>query len=87
MIKVTTTAIIVSPFLSAFINYYILGMGNESFHLEGTLWLPFDANTPVGFFSASLFQSMAIYAQLCHANVEELSVDTSLKASNGDPDN
>lgn len=55
----------VPPVLVAFFNYAILGMGNESFHFDGTFWLSFDPNTPCGFFAATLFQSAAVYSLCC----------------------
>lgn len=39
-------------------------MGDESFSFDGTYWLPFDPNKPVGFFVAVLFQYLADYATL-----------------------
>lgn len=39
-------------------------MGIESFHYDGKLWLPFDANRPIGFFMAVLFQCAAVFTVL-----------------------
>lgn len=57
-----TRAVIVGPFLSAFVNYFILDMGSESFRYDITYWLPFNANKPIGFFLAVLLLYVADYA-------------------------
>lgn len=64
IIKLATSSSIVSPVLVASINYFILGMGDESFRFDGTLWLPFDTNQPIGFLLASVFQYMSVFAAL-----------------------
>lgn len=65
LVEWTTTATIVSPLLVAFINFFILGMGNDSFHFDGKFWFPLDVDKPVGFFLAALFQYVSVYAIFC----------------------
>lgn len=64
IITLATLSSIVSPVLVASINYLILGMGNESFRFDGTLWLPFKTNQPIGFMAAAVFQCMSVFAVL-----------------------
>lgn len=63
--KLATSTAIVSPLLTISVNYFIYGLGDESFRFQGTFWLPFDANQVVGFFVASVFECVAIYAAVC----------------------
>lgn len=65
LVKLSTAATAISPLLVAFINYCVLSMGDESFRFDGTLWLPFEPNQPVGFFAALLFQSVSTFADFC----------------------
>lgn len=65
LVKLATAASIISPLLVAFINYFVLGLGNESFRFDAIIWLPFDANQPIGLFVALLFQNISIYATVC----------------------
>lgn len=65
LVKLATAASIISPLLIAFINYFVLGLGNESFRFDAIIWLPFDANQPIGLFVALLFQNVSIYATVC----------------------
>lgn len=65
LVELSTTATIVSPLLVAFINYFVLGMDDDSFHFDGTFWFPFGVDEAVGFFLAVLFQYVADYATLC----------------------
>lgn len=44
LVKVLTRAVIISPLLAAFVNYFILDMVNESFRFDLAYWLPFNAN-------------------------------------------
>lgn len=63
--KLVTATVLVTPLLVTFINYFILGMGDESFRFDGTLWFPFDPNQPVGFFVALLFECVSVFAEFC----------------------
>lgn len=63
LVKLVSPSTIVSPLLVTFINYFIKRMGDESFIFDGTFWLPFDPNRPIGFFTAVLFQSALLYAE------------------------
>lgn len=63
--KLTTLSTLVTPVLVVFINYVILGMGEESCRFAGTYWLPFDANHPVGFAAAMVFQCVSVHVTLC----------------------
>lgn len=65
LVKSITASLLVTPLLVTFINYVILGMGNESFRFDGTFWFPFDPNEPIGFFMALLFQCVTIFADFC----------------------
>lgn len=51
----------IPPAIMALINYFILGLGDDSFRFDGKLWLLFDVNKPGGFFAASLFHGLTIY--------------------------
>lgn len=62
IVKWPTTSTIISPLLITFVNYFVNGMGDESFHFDGTLWFPFDANEPLGFFVALLLQAVSVLA-------------------------
>lgn len=65
LVEWSTTATMMSPLLIALINYFVLGMGDESFRFDGTIWLPFDTNSSVGFFATLLFQTVAVFAAEC----------------------
>lgn len=65
LVKLTAAATVIPPLLITLIKYFILDMGNESFFFDAIIWLPFDANQPVGFFVASIFQNVSIYATVC----------------------
>lgn len=56
LVKISYSADMLSPLLVTFVNYFILGMGDQSFRFDGTLWLPWDSNEPIGFFLTLLFQ-------------------------------
>lgn len=60
LVKCGNASAIFSPLLITFTNYFILNMGSQSFRFDGRFWLPFDPNTPIGFFSATLFQCIAV---------------------------
>lgn len=65
IIKISTTSTIIPPLLIIFVNFFFLGMGNESFCLDKAFWFPFDPNQPVGFFITLLFQSISTFAIFC----------------------
>lgn len=65
ILKISSSAAMFSPLLVTLINYVILGLGDESFRFDGTLWFPFDVNQPIGFFVAICFQGTALCAVLC----------------------
>lgn len=61
LIKLSFSAVVISPLLVTVVNFFVFGMGDESFRFCGALWFPFDPNKPIGFFMASYTLSM-----LCH---------------------
>lgn len=65
ILNLGTASAVITPLLTAFTNYFIYGMGNESFVMDGTMWLPFDPNKPVGFFVILIFTTVSIYATAC----------------------
>lgn len=65
IIKISTSSTIVPPILVTFINYFILGIGDESFRYDGVSWWPFNPNKPIGFFIAMLFTTVATFAVFC----------------------
>lgn len=67
LVKVSTASTIISPLLITFVNYFVYGMGDESFRFDGALWFPFDVNKAAGFFSAVIFQCTAVWAVFCSA--------------------
>lgn len=65
LVKVSTIATMITPLLVTFTNFFIFGMGDESFQYDGVSWMPFDANTPFGLLVALVFQTVAAFADLC----------------------
>lgn len=65
LVKGSPASAIVPLLLITFVNYFILGMDDESFLFDQSFWFPFDANTPVGFFVAVLFEGISIFAECC----------------------
>lgn len=65
MVKISTASTLISPLLITFINYFVYGMGDESFRFDGALWFPFDKNKPGGFFMAVLFQCLTVCGTFC----------------------
>lgn len=65
LVKISASTAIISPLSITFANYFIYGMGDESFYFDATLWFPFDPNKPVGFFAALIFQSFAVFSIFC----------------------
>lgn len=63
-VKLGTALSVIPPPLTALINYFVLGLGDESFRFDGAFWLPFDANKPIGFTVALIFQCVAIYTSV-----------------------
>lgn len=62
MAKLACSSAIVSPLSIISVNYFVYGLGDESFRFQGTFWLPFDANTPLGFCVASTFEGASVFA-------------------------
>lgn len=62
LVKISSATTIISPLLITFVNYFIYGMGDESFRFDGALWFPFDPNKPAGFLVALIFQCLAMFA-------------------------
>lgn len=66
LVKLITASTIISPILVVVVNYFILGMGYESIRFDGTMWLPFNANTPFGLSLALIIQCIIVFAAFCY---------------------
>lgn len=65
MVDISTASTLISPLLITFVNYFVYGMGDDSFRFDGALWFPFDKNKPAGFLMAVLFQCLTVRGVFC----------------------
>lgn len=65
LVKISTALTIISPLLITFVNYFVHGMGDESYRFDGALWFPFDVNKSGGFFMAVIFQCLTVCGTFC----------------------